>query len=79
MNDKERKKQYHEFLDWQTREKAMLKQLEDQKKQRERSELTNNIVQMEGLQKSNRDETKGLKSLMAHQWMSDIEKNKKIR
>ena len=79
LQDKEQKRQYHAYLDWQSREKHRLKQLEDDGKKKELSQLGNNLVEMQGLVKLRQDESKGLKSVMAHQWMSDIARNKQLR
>lgn len=77
--DKERKKQYHDYLDWQTKEKQRLKQMEDEKKRRDLTDLSQNQHQMEGMQKSRKDESKTMKSLMANEWINDMAKNKQMR
>lgn len=79
MQDKERKKQYHDYLDWQTREKQKAKELDDQRKKQELNQLSNNLVNMEGQQKNRQDENKSLKSMMAHEWINDMAKNKQQR
>ncbi|CDW79439.1 UNKNOWN [Stylonychia lemnae] len=79
LMDKERKKQYHDYLDWQLKEKQRLKQFEDESKRKDLNDMSQNLHQMEDMQKSRRDENKNLKSLMANEWINDMAKNKQMR
>lgn len=76
LQDRERKKQYHDYLDFQQKEKQRLKMLDAEKKRLDLGELSNNQVVMEGKLKGREDESKGLKSLMAQEWINDMAKNK---
>jgi hypothetical protein len=53
--------------------------LEEEKKHRELSQLSNNQNQMEVLEKDRQHEGKTIKSLMANEWINDMAKNKQIR
>ena len=76
MMDKEKKRQYHEYLDWQTKEKTRLKQLGEDRKRKDLGEVSNNLVTMEGMVVAKDEEQKKYKSMMMQDWMTDIQKNK---
>ena len=79
MIEKEKKRQYHEYLDWQTKEKARLKQMLEDKKKKDLNEVSTNLMTMEGLVVAKDEEQKKYKSMMMQDWMTDIEKNKAKR
>ena len=74
--DKEKKRQYHEYLDWQTKEKTRLKHMGEDRKRKDLGEVSNNLVTMEGMVVAKDEEQKKYKSMMMQDWMTDIEKNK---
>jgi hypothetical protein len=53
--------------------------LENEKKRKDLNDLGNNLVTMEGLSKARNDDQKALKSVMAQEWINDMEKNKQRR